>query len=91
MAENRNRDVYHNENLEQGNNPDEKNKKRTGKKTKGRKGSSDMATRENTSSQGYGSSQRKQDTNIAPLDADLNELPSKSRTPENNKTGPGLG
>lgn len=51
-----------------------------------------MATRENTHSrQGPGSSQRNRDTNVGPLDADLNELPSRKRIDEDNQTGPGLG
>ncbi len=92
MAEDQKRDVYLNENLEQSNSSDE-NKSRTGdkKKNKGRKGSSEMATRENTRSTGYGSSQRSDDGNVGPLDADLNELPSKRRTSGNNQTGSGLG
>ena len=93
MAEDQNRDVYLNENLEQSNRPDENKKVRTGskQKNKGRKGSNDMATRENTGSGGYGSNQRKEDTNVGPLDADLNDLPSKRRTSGNNQTGSGLG
>lgn len=93
MAENQKREVFVNENLEQGNRPDKDNKSRTEnkQKNKGRKGSSDVATRENTRVEGYGSSQRNEDKNVAPLDADLNELPSKRRKAENNQTGPGLG
>jgi hypothetical protein len=92
MAENQNRDTYPNENLGQ-DNPGLNEQGRTGnkKKNKGRKGSSEMATRENTRSDGYGSSQRKDDSNVGPLDADLNELPSKRRTSGNNQTGSGLG
>ena len=93
MAENQNRDTYPNENLGQGANPDlnEQSRKGNKKKNKGRKGSSEMATRENMRSEGYGSSQRKDDSNVGPLDADLNDLPSKRRTSENNQTGSGLG
>ena len=50
-----------------------------------------MATRDNTSTSGYGSSQRSDDENVGPLDADLNELPSKRRNSGNNLTGSGLG
>jgi hypothetical protein len=93
MAEDQDRDVYLNENLEQSNTSDQDKKSRTSnkQKNKGRKGSSESVTRENTRSSGYGSSQRNEDTNVGPLDADLNELPSKRRTSENNQTGPGLG
>jgi hypothetical protein len=92
MAEDQNRDVYLNENLEQGSSSD-RDKSRTGnkQKNKGRKGSSEAATRENTRSTGYGSSQRSEEGNVGPLDADLNELPSKRRTSGNNQTGSGLG
>ena len=94
MAENQNRDVFPNENLNQGKSTERDEKSRTGnnKKNKGGKdSSSSRATRENTSSQGYGSSQRKDQENVGPLDADLNELPSKRRTSGNNQTGSGLG
>jgi hypothetical protein len=93
MVENQNRDVYPNENLDQGKSSDQNNKSHTGnkQKNKGRKGSSETSTRENTTSQGYGSSQRNDDPNVGPLDADLNELPSKRRTSGNNQTGSGLG
>jgi len=93
MSEDQKPDVYLNENLEQGNNPAQGKKGRTGnkQKNKGRKGSSETATRENTRSTGYGSSQRSEDTNVGPLDADLNALPSKNRTSGNNQTGSGLG
>ncbi len=93
MADEQKRDVYLNENLEQSNTSDQDNKGRTGnkKKNKGRKGSSEIATRENTRSTGYGSSQRSDDGNVGPLDADLNDLPSKRRTSGNNQTGSGLG
>ena len=93
MVEKRDPDTYPNENLGQDTNPDLNEQGRTGnkKKNKGRKGSSEMATRENTRSDGYGSSQRSEDSNVGPLDADLNELPSKHRTTGNNQTGSGLG
>ena len=93
MAENQNRDTYPNENLGQDTNSALNKQGRTGnkKKNKGRKGSSDMATRENTRSDGYGSSQRSEDPNVGPLDADLNELPSKRRTSGDRQTGSGLG
>ena len=92
MAEDRKRDSYPNENLGQDKNSELDEQGRTGnKKNKGRKGSSETATRENLRSEGYGSSQRRDDPNVGPLDADLNELPSKRRTSENNQTGSGLG
>lgn len=93
MAEDQNRDVYLNENLEKSNSSDEDKKARTGnkQKNKGKKGSNDTVPRENTSSGGYGSSQKNEDANVAPLDADLNELPSKRRTSGSNQTGSGLG
>ena len=93
MTENQNRDTYPNENLGQDNSSNLNEQGRPGnkKKSKGRKGSSEMATRQNTRSAGYGSSQSSEDTNVGPLDADLNELPSKRRTSENNQTGSGLG
>ena len=92
MANNQDREVFSNENLDQGSNPDPSNTgKEKNKKNKGRKGSSDMATRDNTSTSGYGSSQRSDDENVGPLDADLNELPSKRRNSGNNLTGSGLG
>jgi hypothetical protein len=43
---------------------------------------------------GYGSSQRKQEGNVGPLDADMDELPSENTDRKDlgtNKTGPGLG
>jgi hypothetical protein len=83
MAENQNRETYPNENLGQGNSSDKLNEKRTGnkQKNKGKKGGSAMETRANTSTEGYGSSQRSgTDSNVGPLDADLNELPSKRRS-----------
>lgn len=88
MAENQNRETYPNENLGQGSSSDQNNEKRTGskQKNKGKKGSS-MATRANTNTDGYGSSQRKNSSNVGPLDADLNELPSKRRS----GSGSGLG
>lgn len=93
MAENQNRDVYTNENLDQGKSSENMSNDSTRKKekNKGRKGSSEMASRENTSTKGYGSSQRAEDENVGPLDADLNELPSKRRASKDNQTGPGLG
>ena len=93
MAENQSRDTYPNENLGQDANSARDKQGRTGNKKKntGRKGSSDMATRENTRSDGYASGQRTEDPNVGPLDADLDELPSKSRTSRNNQTGSGLG
>ena len=93
MGENQKGDSYLNENLESSNSPENNNEKRKGnkQKSKGRKGSSSTATRENTGTQGYGSSQRSGDTNVGPLDADLNELPSHRRTSGNNQTGSGLG
>lgn len=93
MAENQKRESYLNENLEPDTNSDLNKNSRAGSKPKKkeRRGSSESATRENTRAEGYGSSQRSEDTNVGPLDADLNELPSKRRTSENNQTGPGLG
>jgi hypothetical protein len=93
MAENQNRDVFPDENLNQGKSSGRNEKTRTGNKQKNKEaqGGSARASRENTSSQGYGSSQRKEQENVGPLDADLNELPSKRRTSENNQTGSGLG
>ena len=93
MVEKQNPDTYPNENLGQDTDSDLNKQGRTGnkKKNKGRKGSSEMATRENMRSDGYGSRQRNEDSNVGPLDADLNELPSKRRTSENNQTGSGLG
>ena len=91
MAEDQNRDVYRNENLEQGSGSDRDNNRTEKKKNKERKGSSEAATRENTRATGYGSSQRSERDNVGPLDADLNELPSKRRTSGNNQTGSGLG
>lgn len=44
-----------------------------------------------TSSTGAGSSQRRDDGNVGPLDADLESLPSEKRIDRNNQTGPGLG
>jgi len=82
MADNQNRDGLQNENVENN---------KTSQPNKGKKGSSSMATRKNTSSEGYGSSQRKEDKNVGPLDTDFDELPSESRTSRNNQTGPGLG
>ena len=93
MAENQNRDVFPNENLNQGKSSEGDEKSRTGNKQKNKEGkdSSERGTLENTSTQGYGSSQRKDQENVGPLDADLNELPSKRRTSGNNQTGSGLG
>jgi hypothetical protein len=93
MTENQNRDTYPNENLGQDSSSSLNEQGQPGKKkkNKGRKGSSEMATRQNTRSDGYGSSQSSEDTNVGPLDADLNELPSKRRTSGNNQTGSGLG
>jgi hypothetical protein len=82
MSENQNRETYPNENLGQGNSSDKLNEKSTGskQKNKGKKGSSAMATRKNTNTEGYGSSQRSTGSNVGPLDSDLNELPSKRRS-----------
>jgi hypothetical protein len=94
MADNQNRDSYPNENLGQGESSDRHTEKRTGnkQKNKGKKGSSSMATRANTNTHGYGSGQRHSESNVGPLDADLNELPSKRRTSGNESpTGSGLG
>lgn len=44
-----------------------------------------------TSSTGAGSSQRRDDGNVGPLDADLESLPSEKRIDRSNQTGPGLG
>ena len=60
-------------------------------KNQPRKGSSESAARENTTTEGYGSSQRRDQENVGPLDADLNELPSKRRSSGDNTTGSGLG
>jgi hypothetical protein len=47
---------------------------------------------EETNTSGYGSSQRSEEDNVAPLDSDLDELPSDKRRERNsNQTGPGLG
>jgi hypothetical protein len=92
MAENQNRDVYPNENLGQDRDSDLYKKNRTGnKKNKGRKGSSETATRQNMNSDVDASKQQSGKPNVGPLDADLNELPSKRRSSENNQTGSGLG
>lgn len=42
-------------------------------------------------SSGIGSSQRRDDGNVGPLDSDLEDLPSHKRIDRNNQTGPGLG
>lgn len=93
MAGNKKRSDVSNENWKQQNSPNREteNRKEDKQKNKGRKGSSSTATRENTGTEGYGSSQRNDDLNIGPMDAELDELPSKSRTSGNNQTGPGLG
>ena len=93
MAENKNRSNESNENWNKQNSPNREADKRKGdkQKNKGKKGSSSTATRENISTEGYGSSQRNDDLNIGPMDAEMDELPSKSRTSGNNQTGPGLG
>lgn len=44
-----------------------------------------------TSSTGAGSSQRRDDGNVGPLDSDLEQLPSEKRIDRSNQTGPGLG
>jgi hypothetical protein len=46
---------------------------------------------EETNTSGAGSSQRSKAENVAPLDSDLEQLPSEKRIDRNNKTGPGLG
>lgn len=84
MAENQNRDSYPNENLGQDSSSDQNNEKRTGnKQKKNKKGGSEMANRANTNTSGYGSSQqgsaRTDLGGVGPMDADLNELPSKRR------------
>ena len=93
MAGNKNRSHESDENRNHQNSPDQETDKRKGdkQKNKGRKGSSSMATRENTNTEGYASSQRNDDLNIGPMDAELDELPGNSRTSKNNQTGPGLG
>jgi len=49
-------------------------------------------TEQETDSSGYGSSQRNKPDNVAPLDPDLEQLPSEKRRERNsNQTGPGLG
>lgn len=92
MAENQNREVYPDENLNQGKSSDNISNDRNENegKNKGRKSSSESASRENTSAQGYGSAQRAERDNVGPLDADLNELPSKRRA-SGNQTGSGIG
>ncbi|MBC7826781.1 MAG: hypothetical protein H7122_03470 [Chitinophagaceae bacterium] len=89
MAENKNRSDQSSE----PNSSEQDINKRKGdqQKNKGRKGSSSTAKRENTTQKSSGSSQRNDDLNVGPMDAELDELSSKSRTAENNQTGPGLG
>ena len=93
MAENQNRDVYPDENLNQGKSSENMrdDSTRNKGKNKGRKGSSETGSRENMGTQGYGSSQRNESDNVGPLDADLNELPSKRRASRNDQTGSGIG
>jgi hypothetical protein len=93
MAANRNRS-NEKQHSNQQNSPDRENEQRKGTKHKDkrRKDSSPMATRENAKTrEGYGSSQRNDDLNIGPMDAEMDEHPGKSRTSGNNQTGPGLG
>jgi hypothetical protein len=93
MAENRSRSNAR-QNSNQQNSPHRENEKRKGTKQKDKrqKGSSSMSTRENANTrERYGSSQRNDDLNIGPMDAEMDEHPGKSRTSENNQTGPGLG
>lgn len=91
--EDQNRERFPNENLGQDNSSDPNKNSRAGSKEKNqpRKGSSESAARENTTTEGYGSSQRRDQENVGPLDADLNELPSKRRSSGDNTTGSGLG
>jgi hypothetical protein len=82
MADNQNREVFPNENLGQDGSSDTGKQKKAGnkQKNKGKKSGSAMATDRNTNTTGYGSSQRSTGSNVGPLDADLNELPSKRRS-----------
>ena len=92
MAENKNREVFPNENLNQGKSSGRDDQSHNSNNQKNKEGkSNNRETRDNTSSQGYGSSQRRDQENVGPLEADLNELPSKRRTSKNNQTGSGLG
>lgn len=91
MDKHKNRKSDLNENLDQQSSPEWNEEKRQGRQDEKQKGSSSTATRENVSSEGYGSSQRKDDKNVGPMDAELDDLPSESRTSRNNQTGPGLG
>jgi hypothetical protein len=52
------------------------------------------AFNEESTATGYGSSQRKQEGNVGPLDADTDDLPSENLDRKDmgtNSTGPGLG
>ncbi len=61
------------------------------KENKSQKKGDNRAVEEQINTTGAGSSQRRDDGNVGPLDSDLDELPSKTRINRSNQTGPGLG
>lgn len=68
----------------------DKNSERTHKPNPERSESGGSAFNENPQTAGYGSSQRGEERNVGPMDADLNDKTSEKRS-GNNQTGPGLG
>jgi hypothetical protein len=60
--------------------------------TESKKGTSARRIDEEANTTGVGSSQRNKEDNVAPLESDLEQLPSEKRRDRGeNLTGPGLG
>ena len=95
MAEDKNKTTGSNQESNQ-NWDDANDQPRSGEKSPNpeRYTGSGSAFNEGGTAAGYGSSQRKQEGNVGPLDADKDELPSENQDRKDlgtNKTGPGLG
>jgi|GraSoiStandDraft_5_1057265.scaffolds.fasta_scaffold219493_2 hypothetical protein len=96
MAENKNKTTGSNQESNQ-NWDDQNDQPRSGNQEPNPerfKKSGGSAFNEDETATGYGSNQRKQQGNVGPLDADMDELPSENLDRKDlgtNKTGPGLG
>lgn len=85
------RDVRPQKGQQSNENWDDKNTERSSGTTSGR-GSDARKIDEETNTTGVGSSQRREDENVGPLESDLEQLPSEKRGDRGeNLTGPGLG
>ena len=85
------RDVKPTRGQESNENWDDQNKDQSGS-TKGDEEMNVNRVDEETNTTGIGSAQRNKPVNVAPLDPDLEQLPSEKRRERGgNQTGPGLG